>query len=90
MALQGTSTRHPLLVLREQRQVNGSGSATGSEGEHEELLDADYYLHKETSIFDDLEYNNNLMREAFTLLIAAFSTALVLVGRRAPAKHAVY
>jgi len=82
----GTSTRHPLLVLREQRQANGNAT----EGDHEELLDADYYLHKETSIFDDLEYNNNLMREAFTLLIAAFSTALVLVGRRAPAKHAVY
>jgi hypothetical protein len=60
------------------------------EGEHDELLDADYYLHKETSVFDELDLNNNLMREAFTLLIAVISTALVLVGRRAPAKHAVY
>jgi hypothetical protein len=76
----GTSTRRPPLTFRE------GGNIT----DVEELLDSDYYLYKESSIFDELDANNNMMREAFTLLIAAISTALVLVGRRAPAKHAVY
>lgn len=75
----GTSTRRPPLAFSE-----------APEGE--ELLDTDYYLYKESSnsIFDELDMTNNMMREAFTLLIAAISTALVLLGRRAPAKHAVY
>lgn len=78
----GTSTRRPPLTFRE--------GANGNITDAEELLDSDYYLYKESSIFDELDASNNMMREAFTLLIAAISTALVLVGRRAPAKHAVY
>lgn len=76
----GTSTRMPPRVLREKR------SGSDADGERDELLDHDYYLHKESSIYDELDMTNNLMREACTLLIAAISTALVLVGRRAPTK----